>query len=689
MFTKYKEYNLSLIPLHQNTKRPMIEAWSKYSEQLPSDNETELWDKLIHKGFTSVGLVLGKASNIIAVDLDTDDKSLLSLAPLSPVRKRGNTGETRFFKYNKDIKLRHSNSLDILTDGSQTVLPPSIHPDSKLPYVWLTVDTLPSFNVNDLPELTLDWVEKYDKLANKLYPKNSRGSGFEGGRNNWLVEIVTAKRFDGESEMEIVESVYGIDLHKNNPRLFTDEQEGYKASDETQAKMNAWKFVSSVSASLIRKGSIPFTSGEDGALDISILLGDGPKSFKSESWPRPLGTLGMIQDYIISLSKYEKKSLSLGGSLAIGSVVVGNVLKLNNAWSNLYVINVAPSGEGKEAPYSAAKNLLRTSGSMNLLGYGGYKSSVAIYMDLADQRTRIDLVDEAGSLFRTSRDGGIFQADIPDTLTQLWSNSNSIYSSPQAAGRAQVVVENPCISTLFSLQPSVMREALNKSMTQNGFLPRCLIFNDNETPARKRILRDAKLESEIAGKIMSMRKLCAKDTTNLIGSPKFIVPEIGITASATDLLYDFDSHCDDLKRKTDEDSSRRAMISRHYQLAEKIALISGALNTGSVTLSDVEFAIAAIKACDHNASIQMGSIDAENKQESNVLRVLGIIKKQGSISKNGLTMKTRFLKTQERDDIVKSLIAEGSVTKSEIKSGSNLGVHLGITERGMKPTGQI
>ena len=217
MFSKLYEMGLSVIPLKVGEKVPSIIGWQKYCYTMPTTEEIDAWDRLFKRDLCGISLACGKASGIIALDLDSDNKDLLNLAPMSPVIKRGKNGETRFFKYNDSIKLSHFNSIDILSDGSHTVLPPSIHPLIKKPYTWLTPDTLENFDKNDLPDLDLNFIDDYIRLANKLSPDKNKNES-SGGRNNWLKSIVAAMRFNGDSEADIIENIFNLDLTKNEKR---------------------------------------------------------------------------------------------------------------------------------------------------------------------------------------------------------------------------------------------------------------------------------------------------------------------------------------------------------------------------------------------------------------------------------------------------------------------------------------
>ena len=122
-----------------------------------------------------MGIALGGTHGLVAVDIDSDDAAVIAAVKAtcpSPVRKRGRKGYTAFFRAGPMVKPRsfkfgNGDGVDLLAHGKQTVLPPTIHPDTDKPYAWLSVDTLEHVSPGHLPELPDDIA---DQLADALAP---------------------------------------------------------------------------------------------------------------------------------------------------------------------------------------------------------------------------------------------------------------------------------------------------------------------------------------------------------------------------------------------------------------------------------------------------------------------------------------------------------------------------------------
>lgn len=237
MFSKYRELRLSLIPLWPGQKIPFEKGWTKFCERLPTIQEAASWDK----GNFGFGLALGSASNISALDIDSDDIIVLKACKQSPVVKRGKKGETRFFKFCPELSsTKIAGCIDILASGRQTVLPPSTHPDTGQPYFWLTFETLENYKASDLPTLTNEDIIATRRILepqslltydigsnNKDSPWQNLTSGqvIAGARNSTLTSIVGGLLRCGLHPKEVYEYVLYLNANKFFPPLEIPEIE--------------------------------------------------------------------------------------------------------------------------------------------------------------------------------------------------------------------------------------------------------------------------------------------------------------------------------------------------------------------------------------------------------------------------------------------------------------------------------
>lgn len=138
---KYWVAGLPAIPLVSDSKRPAIPRWQTYSDAFPTKEDQEGWLNAFACG--NIGLPMGPAAGLVAIDIDTEDPVALQVLdrvlPSSPWARVGRKGRVQIYRWSNErtarIKDADGNMIcEILSKGTQFVLPPSIHPDTKLPY---------------------------------------------------------------------------------------------------------------------------------------------------------------------------------------------------------------------------------------------------------------------------------------------------------------------------------------------------------------------------------------------------------------------------------------------------------------------------------------------------------------------------------------------------------------------------
>lgn len=138
-----------VLPIIAGSKAVAVKNWTNLRIALP-----DIGQYFAPESDHGVGLLLGTdvgaGAHVAAVDVDINDSLLISRVmqafSTSPPTKRGAKGVTLICRTDMPIKKRQFKRkdpvtqastlvLEILAQGQQTVLPPSIHPNGR-PYVW-------------------------------------------------------------------------------------------------------------------------------------------------------------------------------------------------------------------------------------------------------------------------------------------------------------------------------------------------------------------------------------------------------------------------------------------------------------------------------------------------------------------------------------------------------------------------
>lgn len=137
----YYAANIPVIPLYSREKRPVPMDWSQYFDKPVEKSQQDQWISSFPQG--NIGIVLGPQSGISMLDIDSEDENLIALirrlVPNSPWKRIGQKGMVLAFRYSGlktfRIKTAKGESIcELLSDRTQVVLPPSIHPKTQAPY---------------------------------------------------------------------------------------------------------------------------------------------------------------------------------------------------------------------------------------------------------------------------------------------------------------------------------------------------------------------------------------------------------------------------------------------------------------------------------------------------------------------------------------------------------------------------
>jgi len=169
---EYYAAGLSVIP--SRGKKVAVPSFGQYSFRAPSRNEINFFKGRFPRG--NIGLMLGRFNNMMAIDIDTDKKDVIdmieSVLPETPVEKRGKKGKTMFYRTSLDHNVMHVSKengcmLEYLCSSKYTIIPPSVHPETKKEYVWLKgtlldeLDNIPELSKNSLKEINTYMNNKY------------------------------------------------------------------------------------------------------------------------------------------------------------------------------------------------------------------------------------------------------------------------------------------------------------------------------------------------------------------------------------------------------------------------------------------------------------------------------------------------------------------------------------------------
>jgi len=331
--------------------------------------------------------------------------------------------------------------------------------------MWLSHDTLETFDLNDLPTLDVGFLKDLPRIDGLDYISKDISTG----RNDKLKAMCVAALNNFKSVEEVAKELLDFDLQSHNPPLFRDPREGNRGDP----LKNALKFVASINKTIER--SLP---------KITELVLDFDKTDDTEkSLPEPTGVLKTIRDYVSRNSIKDQPEFSLCTALHILSAFSCGRFELDGTHPILFSFVLGEPGSGKDDIVAQTKRILlhEKIRPYNLMGAGHYASSVALCQGLGEQRARLDVVDEASRLFSDSTKKEGHGSGVITTLNELYSSPGSFFNGPpRAATRKETYAcESPFVNMIGLIQPKQFIQKVHSDHLDNGFLSRCLFFKSN------------------------------------------------------------------------------------------------------------------------------------------------------------------------------------------------------------------
>lgn len=190
------------------------------------------------------------------------------------------------------------------------------------------------------------------------------------------------------------------------------------------------------------------------------------------------GLVSQIANWILSVARRPQKSLAVAAALsAVGTVASRQLVTPTRANVVLYLMMVAETGFGKDAPLKGLKTILKESGLAELIGPEGISSDVGLYDYAARQPVCCVTIDEFGEIFAANKSNNA----APHTLkiSAAWRRlyGGGIVTTPHAATRPSVALDNPCVSLLAASTPGQFYDSIGVAELLNGFVNRFLLFS--------------------------------------------------------------------------------------------------------------------------------------------------------------------------------------------------------------------
>jgi len=692
-----------------------MKNWNRFNQQYPTPNELDAWATWE----AGVGIALGELSGVVALDLDNDIDGLhdkiAAIIPNATVKKVGQKGYTAFFKYDPLLFYRKYTwdkagvrVAELLTTGQQTVVPPTIHPQTKQPYYYITEATLENTPQANLPTLTKEQllaiddlfkVEKPPTPTPTYYPpsEDDDHDDLESALNyidsdnydSWVQTGMAIKQTLGNAGFSVWDR-WSQGSTKYNAAGMQKKWDSFERSDRT---------VKSIYFEARQRGYVPLQKNYEPKENYQVEIVAGGNLlpilkeeviFHQEVIPAELlnapGLIGRTMEYILASALYPQPVLALAAAInAVGTIMAHKVqADIYGLRTNIYNIGIAPSSAGKDHARAAVKRIFTAAGLEKLIT-GIPKSSTAVpKMVMRNNGKCLILWDEIGRGLKAicSEKASGHEAQITTYLMYMYNSSQEMYTGDEYASNkdqgGRCDIDQPCMNIYGTTVANHFYASLREAEVEDGFLPRWLVFytdrfdeagnSQRASNAVPQNLIDEYLAWNEAPTDVNRKMRNGGELENYVVNP----PKIQFTPPALKLIEEYMLIT---RRKTNQLRiaglyAASAIWGRAGEHAIKLSLLAhekgGMIEAGAVewatalTSNRLEWIVDALKK-------HMSGSD----HERNVRKVEAMIKEAGrmGISSTVLTRKTQFLNGREREDVLQTLVSAGLVERIEEKEG--------------------
>lgn len=708
-----------------------MSKWQRFRDTTPSAFELGLWSKAPG---ANIGLLMGtvarKDLHVVVLDFDAQDAdvldTLLRSAPASPMVKRGAKGESRFYLAPKTLKTASYDGpdgrlLDRLTgfDTRQTVVPPSIHPETGKPYVWLAgpvrADELPVLTDDDMTALeealeVCGWVRggnqrkesapraprcgeidpddiwsetKSAALANldkwvpalDLYGCRPARGGFEAVAT-WRASSTGQPIPDRKRNLSIQRD--GIKDFGTN-QTYSAIDLVMAARDCEQAAATDWlrERLGLKDDSVVIALDMPTVGDDDLPEPLRVKAPAAPERLQPVTAPvsdslqvfggelpdaltRAPGLVGSITDWICDTARKPQRAGALMAALEIVGTAAGRTFSgPTRTGTHLYGLFLAPSGAAKDHPLKAIDRVLRAATLGAHVGPGEFMSMSALVSRLNRQPLTLTCIDEFGGYLGriNGRKASPHEKAITRTLRSAWGSSFDTMATPEWAGRVGEPIFSPALSIYGVSTHEEFFANLDGADVFNGFLNRFLIFSTHARVEEREPLLDktAVPDAIVDGLVAIVASL----------PPLSRATSHNSASDGPSIIVPWDDkYAHQAYMAFGQECERRekdaVFFTRSAEMAQRMATIRAIGRDGAaakVTLEDMDWGIALARWSAEQTVEMAADYMTESEHDQHMTSVRTIIRQAGEISRSDLVKRVhRQMDSRRLEGVIKMLV---------------------------------
>ncbi len=492
---EYGKYGWSVFPLLPRSKAPACK--NGFHDAVKDEVSIKaLWSIRTN---LNIGIATGEPSGFWVLDIDPDKGGETSLnaleekygsLPTTLVSKTGGGGQHYLFKIPKGIKIpctinKLAPGIDTRGTGGYIAAPPSIHPNGSA-YEWVEAEIV------DAP----DWLIK---LITGLKKEQQKVEGVTPVEGDWTTEDVLSMLAAINPDERDTWIQVGMSLHSGGwPVTMWDTWSRTSAKYKMGEPFRIWGgFKKNAGVSM---GSLVYMAQMNGwepkdkpyeELDISNVGGVDLSQFRAKAIPEAEtkisvgGLVGDTLSWINSTAFKLQPELTIMNTLAALGAVFGRryALQKLNTRTNVYMVGIAETGQGKDNSRQKIKRLMKLAGLENFSGPDEVRSGPGLMLELKKRPSFVANIDEIGMFMRALFDpkAPAYLREISSMFTKMYSCSGTYYEGGIIASQPneRTVLNEPNLCIYGTTTLASYAEAMRSSSIKSGELNRFIVLKSS------------------------------------------------------------------------------------------------------------------------------------------------------------------------------------------------------------------
>lgn len=382
--------------------------------------------------------------------------------------------------------------------------------------------------------------------------------------------------------------------------------------------------------------------------------------------PYPPGLVGDIARWIVATSRKPQPALAIAAALSVVGTAAGRQwMGPTGTGTALYILGLAPTGQGKDAPLKQARRLLTAAKLAQHLGPDEFMSFSSVVNVMKRNALILCPMDEFGDFLRRvyDRHGSTHARAIPKVLRTMWSANFDAVSTPEWAQLESITIHAPHLAIFGAATHEQFYRALEGGAIADGTLNRFVIIEGEKSPESVDPAVDPHdVPEALAEGLRALYLACGDLSAAMRGSgmespaahPEHIVRMGWADQEAREAWEAFREEMEGKARAVPDEAE---LVIRSAELAIRIAsIIAAGQNSSSVTAADVAFGVSLARQSAEHMIAGAADYMAENETEANWQAVSRFVREKGrAVEYREIQRKMRKIKARDLRDLLEAM----------------------------------